>query len=159
MAGDKLGADLETHPSTSNKSRDPSIKENAGHQTEPTVYPVASDELKEKEIVTPAVATEKEIVNTNHEVVDDDGTHYVHGAARIALVFGLCVATFLVGLDNLIIATAIPKLTTLFHSLPDVGWYGYVFVFRSQKIFVQCNMISLRGLLGLSPVAEKLIVF
>jgi hypothetical protein len=50
--------------------------------------------------------------------------HYVHGPARIALVFGLCVTTFLVGLDQMIIATAIPKITTLFHSLEDVGWYG-----------------------------------
>jgi hypothetical protein len=28
------------------------------------------------------------------------------------------------GLDNSIIATAIPKITDQFHSLEDVGWYG-----------------------------------
>jgi hypothetical protein len=66
---------------------------------------------------------EKGAVNS-HEEEPDEGANYVHGAARIALVFGLCVTTFLVGLDQLIIATAIPKITTLFHSLEDVGWYG-----------------------------------
>lgn len=119
---------LET--STSNRSHDPSIKKDTHHQAEPIAHTVTSDETREKDpygVVAPAVVTEKGAGDTHHEVVDDDGAHYVHGAARIALVFGLCVTTFLVGLDNLIIATAIPKITTLFHSLPDVGWYGYVF--------------------------------
>lgn len=105
-----------------------SIKEDVLHQAEPIAHTGTSDESREKDgVVTPAVVTEKETADAHHEVVDDDGAHYVHGAARIALVFGLCVTTFLVGLDNLIIATAIPKITSLFHSLADVGWYGYVF--------------------------------
>lgn len=42
------------------------------------------------------------------------------GSCRIAL----CLSVFLVALDNTIIATAIPKITTQFNSLNDVGWYG-----------------------------------
>jgi hypothetical protein len=34
----------------------------------------------------------------------------------------LCLAVFLVALDNSIIATAIPKITERFKSLDDVGW-------------------------------------
>lgn len=30
----------------------------------------------------------------------------------------------LIGIDNTIIATAIPKITSVFDSLGDVGWYG-----------------------------------
>ncbi|RDW85591.1 hypothetical protein BP5796_03916 [Coleophoma crateriformis] len=42
--------------------------------------------------------------------------------AVILLAAGL--ATFLVALDRLIIATATPKITDQFHSLGDVGWYA-----------------------------------
>jgi hypothetical protein len=35
-----------------------------------------------------------------------------------------CVRIILTGLDNTIIATAIPKITSVFDSLQDVGWYG-----------------------------------
>jgi hypothetical protein len=67
---------------------------------------------------------EKETVSNSDAEEAEDTTHHVHGAARFILVFGLCVTTFLIGLDQLIIATAIPKITSLFHSLNDVGWYG-----------------------------------
>jgi hypothetical protein len=114
-----------THPSTSNKSPDSSINDNVLQEKQPIKNPAASNKGTEKHNVdTPAVVTEKGTSSSHHEVEDDEGAHYVHGAARIALVFGLCITTFLVGLDNLIIATAIPKITTLFHSLEDVGWYG-----------------------------------
>ncbi|KAL4783360.1 major facilitator superfamily domain-containing protein [Aspergillus varians] len=44
---------------------------------------------------------------------------------RLAAVFTvLCLAVFLVALDNTIIATAIPRITDLFKALDDVGWYG-----------------------------------
>ncbi|BCS28401.1 MFS-type gliotoxin efflux transporter gliA [Aspergillus puulaauensis] len=44
---------------------------------------------------------------------------------RLAAVFTvLCLAVFLVALDNTIIATAIPRITDEFQALEDVGWYG-----------------------------------
>lgn len=43
------------------------------------------------------------------------------------LIFGLCLGSFTVALDNTIIATAIPHITTDFNSLSDVGWYGSVY--------------------------------
>lgn len=114
-----------THPSTSNKPQNSSINDDVRQEKQPIKTPAAPNEVTEKhDVDTPAVGAEKGTPSSHHEVEDDEGAHYVHGAARIALVFGLCVTTFLVGLDNLIIATAIPKITTLFHSLEDVGWYG-----------------------------------
>ncbi|CAK5276518.1 unnamed protein product [Mycena citricolor] len=42
---------------------------------------------------------------------------------KLALItLALCLAIFLVALDNTIIATAIPKITDDFNSLADVGW-------------------------------------
>lgn len=50
---------------------------------------------------------------------EDNEAHHVSGISRIILVFGLCATTFIIGLDQMIIATAIPKITTLFGSLDE----------------------------------------
>ena len=52
---------------------------------------------------------------------------YATGARLGILVLALALAIFLVALDMTIVATAIPKITDQFHSLPDVGWYGSAF--------------------------------
>ncbi|KAE9977253.1 hypothetical protein EG328_002148 [Venturia inaequalis] len=77
---------------------------------------------------------EKETIPPADEEEVEDTTHHVHGLARFVLVFGLCVTSFLIGLDQLIIATAIPKITTLFHSLEDVGWYGSAFLLCTTSL-------------------------
>ncbi|KAL5333385.1 major facilitator superfamily domain-containing protein [Aspergillus crustosus] len=40
------------------------------------------------------------------------------------MLIAVTTAIFLMMLDTLIIVTAIPQITTHYHSLPDVGWYG-----------------------------------
>ena len=42
----------------------------------------------------------------------------------VALLFG----TLLVAIDNTIIGVVIPKLTTVFGALDDVGWYGSAYL-------------------------------
>ncbi|KAJ9615146.1 hypothetical protein H2200_001220 [Cladophialophora chaetospira] len=49
----------------------------------------------------------------------------------ILIVLALCLAIFLVTLDNLIISTAIPTITNTFHSLDDVAWYGSSYLFTT----------------------------
>ncbi|KAK3946264.1 major facilitator superfamily domain-containing protein [Diplogelasinospora grovesii] len=44
------------------------------------------------------------------------------------LTAALSLATFTIGLDNTIIATAIPNITSSFDSLGDVGWYGSAYL-------------------------------
>jgi hypothetical protein len=39
------------------------------------------------------------------------------------IVAALCLAVFLVALDQTIVAVAVPKITDHFHSLDDVGWH------------------------------------
>ena len=41
------------------------------------------------------------------------------------IVAALCLAVFLVALDQTIVAVAVPKITDHFHSLDDVGWYVF----------------------------------
>lgn len=53
---------------------------------------------------------------------DDDESKYLSGFKLAILSLGLCLTTFVIALDNTIIATAIPKITSVFNSLEDVGW-------------------------------------
>ena len=57
-----------------------------------------------------------------------EGIEYPKGIKLTLISIALCLSVFLMALDNTIIATAIPKITDQFHSLPDVGWYGSALV-------------------------------
>lgn len=43
------------------------------------------------------------------------------------IIFALTLSTFLMALDMMIVATAIPQITKDFHSLDQVNWYGSAF--------------------------------
>ncbi|KAI1171188.1 MFS multidrug transporter-like protein [Nemania sp. FL0916] len=52
-----------------------------------------------------------------------------HGPWRVAVIIGsLCLGILLYGIDINIIGTAIPRITTDFHSLSDVSWYGSAYL-------------------------------
>lgn len=55
---------------------------------------------------------------------EDDNVDYPSGIKFAIISASLCLAVFLMALDNTIIATAIPKITDEFRSLDDVGWYA-----------------------------------
>ncbi|KAK5988995.1 MFS-type transporter calB [Cladobotryum mycophilum] len=57
-------------------------------------------------------------------VPNDDAGDYVTGWKLAALVAGMSAACFLMLLDTSILVTAVPRITTKFHSLNDIGWYG-----------------------------------
>ena len=44
------------------------------------------------------------------------------------MLSSLFLGTFLVAIDTTIISVAIPKISTEFHSLDDVGWYGSAYL-------------------------------
>jgi MFS family permease len=54
----------------------------------------------------------------------EDTTVYPSKIKLVFIVMGLDLSSFLVGLDNTILSTAIPKITDQFHALDDVGWYA-----------------------------------
>ena len=64
----------------------------------------------------------------------EDGSEYPTGARLALLMLALCLAVFLMALDNSIIATAIPKITDQFHSLGDVGWYGSAYLLTTAAL-------------------------
>ncbi|KAF7985870.1 hypothetical protein HWV62_43734 [Athelia sp. TMB] len=78
---------------------------------------------------------------------EDPDAEYPSGLALGLLTLGLCLTTFVIALDNTIIATAIPHITTVFHSLDDVGWYGSSYLLTTTslqplfgKIYVNFNV-------------------
>lgn len=90
---------------------------------------------------------------------------------RLAIVIGsLCLGILLFGLDTNIIGTAIPRITTEFHSLADVSWYGSSYLlavtviqplfgnlykFFNVKIVYLISLLVFEGMLDL-PHAELL---
>ncbi|KAK3323779.1 major facilitator superfamily transporter [Cercophora scortea] len=69
--------------------------------------------------------------NTTDNPVNHGNEHYPSTAKLILICIGLFLAVLCVGLDRLILATAIPKITTEFASLPDIGWYGSAYMLTS----------------------------
>lgn len=65
---------------------------------------------------------------------EDDESKYMEGSKLYLLTFGLFLATFVVALDNTIISTAIPRITTVFNSLDDVGWYGSSYLLTTTSL-------------------------
>ncbi|KAF9696096.1 hypothetical protein EKO04_005868 [Ascochyta lentis] len=64
----------------------------------------------------------------------EDESKYISGIKLWTLSFGLCLTTFVIALDNTIIATAIPKITSVFNSLEDVGWYGSSYLLTTTSL-------------------------
>lgn len=69
--------------------------------------------------------SEQVIMATSSSPTEAAHSMHVLSSWRLAVVIGsLCLGIFLFGLDTNIIGTAIPRITTEFHSLSDVSWYG-----------------------------------
>lgn len=58
------------------------------------------------------------------EIPNEEGGTWVTGVSLFTILGTICLVCFLMLLDTSIIVTAIPQITTDFHSLQDVGWYG-----------------------------------
>ncbi|KAL4931418.1 major facilitator superfamily domain-containing protein [Aspergillus undulatus] len=57
-----------------------------------------------------------------------DESGYITGLSLASTLSSLVLVVFLVLLDTSIVSTAIPRITTTFHSLNDVGWYGTAYL-------------------------------
>ncbi|KAK5658361.1 hypothetical protein OQA88_2337 [Cercophora sp. LCS_1] len=69
---------------------------------------------------------------------DEPPTNYPKGLSLFLICTGLSLSVLCLGLDRTIVSTAIPKITSDFNSLPDIGWYGSAYMLTSccfQLIF------------------------
>ncbi|CAG8037654.1 unnamed protein product [Penicillium salamii] len=62
------------------------------------------------------------------DYVELESPIYPSGMKLVFIFVALCLTVFLVALDQTIIATAIPTITSEFHSVEDIGWYGSAFL-------------------------------
>ncbi|KAL2106926.1 hypothetical protein VUR80DRAFT_5946 [Thermomyces stellatus] len=66
---------------------------------------------------------------------DDESAEPLPKGITLALiVFALCMSILVMSLDNNVIATAIPTITTEFASLPDMGWYGSAYLLTTASL-------------------------
>ena len=66
--------------------------------------------------------------------IDDEDVVYPHGPKLWVILAALCLAVFLVALDQTIISTAIPKITDHFKSIQDIGWYGSSYLLTATAL-------------------------
>ncbi|KAI0826958.1 major facilitator superfamily domain-containing protein [Hypoxylon sp. FL0890] len=69
---------------------------------------------------------------------DDDATTAGPGNVRLALIMvGLCLAVFLTGMDQTILATATPVISNEFAALADIAWWtnAYLLTLSSFQLF------------------------
>jgi MFS family permease len=52
----------------------------------------------------------------------------IHSPAFWIVIVSVYMAFFLIALDRMIIATAIPAITNNFGSISDIGWYGSAYM-------------------------------
>ncbi|KIW64999.1 hypothetical protein PV04_07291 [Phialophora macrospora] len=101
-------------------------------QDEPTESSGKSTPTPETATLTSAITASNEkrqsTAATQEQIDSSTSTSNLQFAS---IVLALCLAIFLVALDNLIISTAIPSITDTFHSLDDVSWYGSSYLFTT----------------------------
>jgi MFS family permease len=59
---------------------------------------------------------------------------FITGFKLASVIISVTLVAFLIMLDTSIIATAIPRITTDFNSLNDVGWYGAAYLLASCSL-------------------------
>lgn len=92
------------------------------------------EESRAKEGAVVGGKVDGEAATSAEQDEEDDESKYLSGIKLIILTIGLLFVTFVIALDNTIIATAIPKITSVFESLEDVGWYG------SSYLLTTCSL-------------------
>lgn len=66
--------------------------------------------------------------NVQKSEVSDIVDRYPRGWRLAIIITSLALGTLLLAIDATILAVAIPRITTVFNSLNDVGWYGSAYL-------------------------------
>ncbi|KAK0667512.1 putative efflux system protein [Cercophora samala] len=120
-SGDKTDIDAGSSTDTTEK---------ASASKQPQITTEAADNEKAGSILAkhPTAVSQAGSKKLEPSKTREDGEEYPTGIKLAAIVTALCLSVFLMALDNSIIATAIPKITDEFKSLPDVGWYASAYL-------------------------------
>ena len=84
-------------------------------------FPLGPDEQSQHELVTLPLSESKVALTDEGPTKERE---WVSGLPLTIILGAICLVCFLMLLDTSIVVTAIPQITSDFHSLQDVGWYG-----------------------------------
>jgi hypothetical protein len=87
----------------------------------PSPAPSVKNEHHEQPELKKVMSAKEAQAELTKIMTSGEGVEYPTGVKLGLVTMALCLSVFLMALDNTIIATAIPKITDQFHSLPDVG--------------------------------------
>lgn len=62
------------------------------------------------------------------EVMQSQTSHYLTGWRLATVIFSLYLGAFVMALDTNIINVAVPRISSEFHALEDVAWYGSAYL-------------------------------
>ncbi|KAK6591956.1 MFS toxin efflux pump [Botrytis cinerea] len=113
----------------------------------------ARGSFSQKEPVVSMISKDSSPAATEQQASVSNEPHYPEGLKLVTIILALCLAVFLVALDQTIISTAIPKITDHFKSTGDIGWYGSSYLLtkaalqpsfgRVYSIFsIKCTFLS-----------------
>ncbi|KAI1338664.1 putative efflux pump [Xylariaceae sp. FL0016] len=122
-------------PSTRDRAASSGSSHSGDHAAvDTTAQPTTADAEKQSPLAKTQTATTQNGTSLRQQETREDGIEYPTGVKLGLITLALCLSVFLVALDNSIIATAIPKITDAFNSLPDVGWYGSAYLLTTAAL-------------------------
>jgi hypothetical protein len=101
----------------------PSHPSNTGQAQQPDLAKAIAAPIKPTQPV-PIEPFTIEDNDTQKRVIADSEVDYPSGTRLYAILIALSLAIILCGLDQAIVATAVPAITDHFHTFADVGWYA-----------------------------------
>ena len=135
-----------------------SIKRDSTHddaQTTPPNLTVNGTRVAEKE---PASNDQTKLEHGTQDI--QDALEYSHGFVFVCLTLGLMAVVLVIAMDNYIISTAIPRITSDFENLNLVGWYGssyFLTLMSFQPAFGQlCTLFPMKIVYLVSLVAFEI---
>ncbi|KAL4751942.1 hypothetical protein BDW72DRAFT_172484 [Aspergillus terricola var. indicus] len=80
-------------------------------------------------------------VTDTKESEEQPATGYMQGWALASLTVAFMSICFILAIDNTILATAIPQITSDFQSLNDIGWYGSSYLIAQMALLPTCGRL------------------
>ncbi|KAA8613358.1 ProP Permease of the major facilitator superfamily [Pyrenophora tritici-repentis] len=72
---------------------------------------------------------------------EQPATKHIQGWALASLTIAFMSICFVLAIDNTILATAIPQITSDFQSLNDIGWYGSSYLIAQMALLPTCGRL------------------
>ncbi|EPS25878.1 hypothetical protein PDE_00814 [Penicillium oxalicum 114-2] len=80
-------------------------------------------------------------VTNTKDTEDQPETRYMQGWALASLTLAFMSICLVLAIDNTILSTAIPHITSDFHSLNDIGWYGSSYLIAQMALLPTCGRL------------------